>query len=134
MLTYLLSVPLCLQQDLLVVRALFDATLAAHRHFVLPAVINQRLSVANAQQHAHPHLRLSARGGRAVCSLGEDRQGRVSVQAGPGGKLCVADGTLWTHFRHTQGVPVNADAALAEGVATGDGYRDMEAFQTYGAG
>lgn len=131
MLTYLLRVPLCLQQDLLVVRALFDATLAAHRHFVLPAVINQRLSVANAQQHAHLHLRLSARGRRAVCSLGEDRQGRVSVQTRPGGKLRVADGTLWTHFR---GVPVSADAAFAECVATGDGYRDMEAFQTYGAG
>lgn len=51
MLTYLLIFSFCLQQDLLVIFAIKNATLMAHRCSVLFAVINQRLFMAITQLH-----------------------------------------------------------------------------------
>lgn len=82
---------------------------------------------------ACPHLRLSARGSRAVCSLGEDRQGRVALQTWPGAELLVADGTLGTDVNVALGVPVRADAVFTESMTTGDGYRVVETIQAYDA-
>lgn len=137
-LSYLLILPFCLQQDLVVVRAFTDATLVAHRHFVLPAVINQRLFMAITQQHgscpfASPHERLSTGGAGAVCSLGQDRQGHITLENGPGLKLLFAEWAMRSDVRLALGVPVSGDAFLTEGVTAGDGYRDPETLQAYGA-
>lgn len=131
---YLLIFPFCLQQDLLMILTFCDATFAAHRHFVLPAVIHQRLFMPIAQHHsprslASPHHRLSAGGSCAVCRLGQDRQGHVTLQNRPGGELLVAHGALRADVSLALSVPVDGDAVLAESVATGNGDRDSETLQ-----
>ena len=94
--------------------------------------------MAITQQHgsrpfACPHERLSAGRATVVCSLSQDRQGHVTLEDGPGVKLLVADGALGSDVSFALGVPVAGDALLTEGVTAGDGHRDPETLQTYGA-
>lgn len=95
--------------------------------------------MAITQQHgprpfASPHERLSTGAAGAVCSLSQERQGHITLENGPGGKLLAADGALRSDIRLDLGVPVSGDARVAEGVAAGDGYRYSETVQAYDAG
>lgn len=137
--SYLLIFPFCLQQDLVMVLTLGNGTLVAHGRPVVPAVVNQRLFVAIAQQQGSrpftsPHDRLSTAGAGAVGGLGQHRQGHVALEDGPGVELLIAHGALRLYIRLALGVPVGADAHFTERVTARDGRRDSETLQAYGAG
>lgn len=136
---YLLIFPFCLQQNLVMVLTFRNATLVAHGRPVLPAVVNQRLFMAIAQQQGSrpftsPHDGLSTAGAGAVCSLSQHIQVHVALEDGPGVELLIAHGALKLYIRLAPGVPVGADAHFTERVTTWDGRRDSETLQAYGAG
>lgn len=70
--------------------------------------------------------------GVAVRSFSQERQGHITLDRGPGGKLLIADGTVRSNVRLAFRVPVGSDALVTERVPARDGNRDAKTVETYG--